>query len=60
MKVWHAMAGVVGILAALRVGRATLFVNAENLTNVRQISFGPLLRPARSLVLASLLHASDP
>jgi len=34
-----------GILAAQRVGRATLFVNAENLTNVRQTSFEPLMRP---------------
>ena len=33
-----------GILAAQRFGRATLFVNAENLTNVRQTSFEPLMR----------------
>ena len=34
-----------GLLAARRFGRATLFVNAENLTDVRQTSFEPLARP---------------
>ncbi|HEU4989475.1 MAG TPA: TonB-dependent receptor [Gemmatimonadaceae bacterium] len=33
-----------GLLAAKRVGRATLFVNAENLTGVRQTAFEPLMR----------------
>lgn len=34
----------VGLLAAKRVGRATVFANAENLTNVRQTAFEPLMR----------------
>jgi len=33
-----------GILAAQRFGRVTVFVNAENLTGVRQTSFEPLMR----------------
>lgn len=37
----------VGLLASQRIGAATVFVNAENLTNVRQTRFDPLLRPAR-------------
>jgi outer membrane receptor for ferrienterochelin and colicins len=36
---------VVGVLAERRVGRFRLFVNAENITNVRQTRFDPLLRP---------------
>ncbi|HEY5219881.1 MAG TPA: TonB-dependent receptor [Gemmatimonadaceae bacterium] len=35
-----------GILAAQRLGRLTVFANAENLTNVRQTRFEPLLRPS--------------
>jgi Outer membrane receptor for ferrienterochelin and colicins len=35
----------VGILASQRVGRATVYLNLENLTGVRQTSFDPLLRP---------------
>lgn len=38
----------VGLLVEQRVGRATLFVNAEDLTNVRQTQFDPLLLPRRS------------
>jgi iron complex outermembrane receptor protein len=35
-----------GILASQRIGRATVYLNLENLTNVRQTRFDPLLRPA--------------
>lgn len=35
----------IGILASQRVGRATVYLNLENLTGVRQTSFDPLLRP---------------
>lgn len=34
----------VGLLAAQRVGRATVFLNVENLTNVRQARFEPIVR----------------
>jgi outer membrane receptor for ferrienterochelin and colicins len=34
----------VGLLAAKIIGRAQLYVNADNLTNVRQTRFDPLLR----------------
>lgn len=37
---------VVGLLVERRVGRARLFVNAENLTSVRQTRWNPLLRTA--------------
>jgi iron complex outermembrane receptor protein len=37
---------VFGVLATRRVGRLLLFVNGENLTNVRQTDWDPLLRPA--------------
>ncbi len=38
-----------GVLATRRVGRALLFINDENLTDVRQTRWEPLLRPARGL-----------
>lgn len=38
---------VFGVLATRRVGRALLFINGENLTDVRQTRWDPLLRPAR-------------
>ena len=38
---------VFGVLATRRVGRALLFVNGENLTDVRQTQWEPLVRPAR-------------
>jgi outer membrane receptor for ferrienterochelin and colicins len=34
----------IGLLASQRIGAATVYVNLENLTNVRQTSFDPLLR----------------
>ena len=34
----------IGLLASQRIGAATLYVNVENLTNVRQTSVDPLLR----------------
>lgn len=34
-----------GILASQRLGRATVYLNLENLTDVRQTRFDPLLRP---------------
>ena len=40
---------VFGIMATRRVGRALVFVNGENLTDVRQTRWEPLLRPARGL-----------
>jgi iron complex outermembrane receptor protein len=36
-----------GLLATRRIGRVLLFVNGENLTNVRQTDWDPLLRPSR-------------
>lgn len=38
---------VVGLLAERRVGRVRLFVNAENLTDVRQTRWNSLLRPGQ-------------
>jgi outer membrane receptor for ferrienterochelin and colicins len=38
---------VFGVLATRRVGRALLFINGENLTDVRQTRWDPLVRPAR-------------
>jgi hypothetical protein len=35
----------VGVLASQRLGRATVYLNLENLTDVRQSRFAPLLRP---------------
>jgi iron complex outermembrane receptor protein len=39
---------VVGLLAERRIGRASLFVNLENLTDVRQTKTNPLVRPIRA------------
>ncbi|HEX6039246.1 TonB-dependent receptor plug domain-containing protein [Longimicrobium sp.] len=39
---------VVGLLAEKRVGRARVFVNAENLADARQTRWDPLVLPARS------------
>jgi outer membrane receptor for ferrienterochelin and colicins len=38
---------VFGVLFERRVGRARLFVNGENLTDVRQTRWDPIVRPAR-------------
>jgi iron complex outermembrane receptor protein len=40
---------IVGLLVEKRVGPARLFVNAENLTNVRQTRWDPLVRPSRGV-----------
>ena len=40
---------VVGVLGERRFGRFRLFVNGENLTNVRQTRWDPLLRPSRNV-----------
>jgi iron complex outermembrane receptor protein len=40
---------IVGLLAEKRVGVARLFVNAENLTDVRQTTWDSLLRPSRGV-----------
>ncbi len=40
---------VVGVLAERRFGRLRFFVNGENLTNVRQTKWDPLLRPTRNV-----------
>jgi iron complex outermembrane receptor protein len=39
---------VLGLLVERRVGRARLFLNAENLTDARQTRWDPLLLPSRS------------
>jgi iron complex outermembrane receptor protein len=39
---------VLGLLVERRVGRARLFLNAENLGDVRQTRWDPLLLPSRS------------
>jgi iron complex outermembrane receptor protein len=41
--------GVVGVLAEKQFGRIRLFVNGENLSNVRQTRWDPLLRPSRAV-----------
>ncbi len=38
----------VGILAEQRIGKATLYINADNLGDVRQTRFEPFLRPRQS------------
>ena len=38
---------IVGALAERRFGRVRLFLNAENLTDVRQTRWDPLVRPTR-------------
>ena len=40
---------IVGALAERRIGRLRLFVNAENLANVRQTHWDPLVRPAQGV-----------
>ena len=40
---------IVGALVEKRVGRARLFLNAENLTNVRQTHWDSMLRPSRGV-----------
>ena len=39
---------IVGVLAERQFGRIRLFVNGENLTNVRQTRWQPLIRPDRA------------
>ena len=38
-----------GILASRRFGRTQLFINGENLANVKQTDWDPLLRPSRGI-----------
>ena len=40
---------VFGMLASRRLGRALLFINGENLTDVRQTNWDPLVRPSRGI-----------
>lgn len=40
---------VVGVLVEKAFGRARVFLNAENVTNVRQTRWDPLLRPSRGV-----------
>jgi len=40
---------VFGVLVTRRIGRGLLFVNGENLMDVRQTRWEPLLRPARGI-----------
>jgi iron complex outermembrane receptor protein len=37
---------IIGLLAERRIGRVRVFVNLENLTDVRQSDYSPLLRPS--------------
>jgi len=39
---------VVGVLGERQFGRLRVFVNGENLTDVRQTRWDPLLRPSRA------------
>src|ERR1041384_7910220 len=38
-----------GVLVVKRAGRALLFLNGENLANVRQTDWDPLIRPSRAV-----------
>lgn len=49
-----------GAMGELVLGRISLFVNAENLLNVRQTRWNPLLRPQRSPVGAWTVDAWAP
>ena len=40
---------VFGVMVTRRIGRALFFVNGENLTDVRQTRWEPLVRPARGV-----------
>jgi outer membrane receptor for ferrienterochelin and colicins len=40
---------LLGVLASRRVGRAFLFINGENLTDVKQTNWDSLLRPSRGV-----------
>jgi iron complex outermembrane receptor protein len=40
---------VFGLLLSRRLGRVLLFINGENLTNVKQTDWDPLLRPSRGI-----------
>jgi outer membrane receptor for ferrienterochelin and colicins len=40
---------VFGVLASRRLGRVFLFINGENLTDVKQTNWDPLLRPSRGV-----------
>jgi len=48
-RVESAPYSVFGLLASHRIGRALLFVNGENLTDVKQTHWDPLLRPSRGI-----------
>jgi iron complex outermembrane receptor protein len=39
---------IIGLLAERQLGRLRLFINGENLTNVRQTRWDPLVRPDRA------------
>ncbi len=40
---------VFGVLVTRRMGRVLLFINGENLNDVRQTQWDPLLRPSRGV-----------
>jgi len=40
---------IFGMLAERRIGPVSVFLNAENLTNVRQTKFDPLVRPTQAI-----------
>jgi outer membrane receptor for ferrienterochelin and colicins len=46
---WSRSYVIVGLLAEKRVGRLRVFVNVENLTDVRQTRWDPLLQSSRSI-----------
>jgi iron complex outermembrane receptor protein len=48
-RVESAPYSVFGVLASRRFGRLLLFINGENLTDVKQTDWDPLLRPSRGV-----------
>ena len=51
---------IVGALVEKRIGRARLFLNAENLTDARQTRWDPLVRPSRGIDGRSTVDAWAP
>ncbi len=51
---------LIGLLAERRIGRMRVFINLENLTDVRQSSFDPLLRPSPSILGRLVVSAWAP
>ena len=49
LPLWIQAVRTVRFLAERKLGRFRLFINAENLTNVRQTKWNSLIRPARGV-----------